>query len=250
MNEREKERFLLHARLRAFRHRIEQAEGIARSWLMRCRRPVIAVSGGKDSTVMLDVVRRLRPDAPALFSDDEWLLPETEAYIATIPNLHRIAATIMHTEWFWSWVDGPEGLRPNTEWVEAERNDGSGTWMRLHGYDGVAVGLREEENSYRRVHIRAMGACFLAQGKGIWQAYPVAWLSTTDIWAYIISRGIVYNRAYDRLSEIGVPIEQQRIGPLANRRVIGYGQLAILRRGWPELFNRFAAEFPEARAFV
>ena len=52
------------------------------------------------------------------------------------------------------------------------------------------------------------------------------------------------------MSEIGVPLEQQRIGPLAVDSVLGYGQLAILKRGWPDVFNRYAARHPEARNYV
>ncbi len=71
-----------------------------------------------------------------------------------------------------------------------------------------------------------------------------------DVWAYIVSNNVSYNAAYDRLAEIGVPLAQQRIGPLAVERVLGYGQIALLKRGWPELWNRYAERYPEVRAYV
>jgi len=36
-------------------------------------------------------------------------------------------------------------------------------------------------------------------------------LAVEDIWAYIVSKGIEYNRAYDKLTELGVPLKQQRV---------------------------------------
>ena len=70
------------------------------------------------------------------------------------------------------------------------------------------------------------------------------------MWAYIVSTDLDYNKAYDRLEQLGVDPEHQRIGPLATKSVLRYGQLAILKRGWPDLFNRFAAAHPEALNYV
>jgi hypothetical protein len=67
-----------------------------------------------------------------------------------------------------------------------------------------------------------------------------------DVWAYIIQNEVRYNAAYDRMTELGIPRERQRIGPFANARALPHGQLDILRRGWPDEFARFAKRFPEA----
>jgi len=78
----------------------------------------------------------------------------------------------------------------------------------------------------------------------------VAWWSTLDIWAYIFSRNLPYNHAYNKMDEMGIDLERQRIGPFAVERVLGYGQLQILKRGWPDLYNQFVAQYPEMRAYV
>lgn len=59
-----------------------------------------------------------------------------------------------------------------------------------------------------------------------------------------------YNRAYDVLAGLGLPLREQRVGPLAVERAIGYGQLAILRRGWPQLYAAFVAKYPEAASYT
>ena len=84
----------------------------------------------------------------------------------------------------------------------------------------------------------------------MWQCNPIAHWTVMDVWAYIHIHAIAYNKAYDILTALRVPLDEQRIGALAQRTVLGYGQLEILKRGWPDLFNRFAARFPEARAYV
>ena len=49
---------------------------------------------------------------------------------------------------------------------------------------------------------------------------------------------------------LGWAERDQRIGPFAVEAVVAYGQLARLREGWPEVFARFAARYPEARRYA
>lgn len=186
---------------------------------------------------MLHLVRSMMR-APALWSDDEYNLPETRTLLAETPDLIRVAGRAHHTGWFTAWQDGPP---PDREWYGEDLD----AWVRDQGYDGVFVGIRADENNYRRVHLRSRGTCIYAESRHLWQCYPVAWWSTRDIWAYIVSNDLPYNAAYDRLAAIGVPVERQRIGPYAVERALGQGQLAILRAGWPREYERFAARFEE-----
>lgn len=47
----------------------------------------VAFSGGKDSTVLLDLVRRVYPDVPAVFSDTGLEFPEIREFVKTIENV-------------------------------------------------------------------------------------------------------------------------------------------------------------------
>ena len=44
-------------------------------------------SGGKDSTVLLDLARRIYPDIPAVFIDTGLEYPELRDFVKTIPNV-------------------------------------------------------------------------------------------------------------------------------------------------------------------
>lgn len=44
-------------------------------------------SGGKDSTVLLDLVRRIYPDVPAVFIDTGLEYPEIRDFVKTVPNV-------------------------------------------------------------------------------------------------------------------------------------------------------------------
>lgn len=233
----------LHAQTAAYRLRVAQTERLVATALERGSHPYVACSGGKDSTVLLDIVRRIAPQVDAIYGDDEWRLPETDTFLASIPNLRRIAQPhIQHAPWFTAHTGGPPA---NAEWIETTEA------LAAHlGYDLVFLGLRMDENVRRRILIRTRGMLFAHTHAPFWTCCPLAAWSVRDVWAYLLSRDIPYNAAYDVLERIGVPLQQQRIGPFAVERVLGRGQLAILKRGWPDVFNRFAARHPEARAYV
>lgn len=47
----------------------------------------VSFSGGKDSTVLLDLVRRIYPDVPAVFVDTGLEYPELREFVKTVPNV-------------------------------------------------------------------------------------------------------------------------------------------------------------------
>jgi 3'-phosphoadenosine 5'-phosphosulfate sulfotransferase (PAPS reductase)/FAD synthetase len=234
MHKNDKLKFMLHAKTRQFQYRIKQARRIIEKAFCDCDGWYVALSGGKDSTVVFD----LAGNVTAVFSDDEWWLPETEAYIKRLQvaghDVRWIRTNATHTEWF----------STSGDW------DGIPHYASNQDWQGCFLGLRKDENSHRRVHLNRFGSLFFAQSDNFWHCNPIANWSATDVWAYIVSRDIDYNHAYDRLTELGIPIERQRIGLLAVDRALGYGQLPILKRGWPDLYNRFAAAYPEASSYV
>ena len=231
---------LLHAKIPAFKKKVAASLELIRT--CAANKMYVAVSGGKDSTVMLDLVRKVTPTTPAIFSDDEWMLPETQEHLEQITNLTRIAAPAWHSYFFIS----NKKKRDDIRWIEGSANNSMQTYAKQQGHDCAMIGLRKEESSKRRIHIRVYGDKFVTNA-GITQCYPLANWTVDDVWAYIRSNGIEYNHAYNKMSAMGIPRDEQRVGPFAVEAVIGYGQLVILKKGWPDLYNKFASEFPEVR---
>ena len=54
----------------------------------------VSFSGGKDSTVLLDLVRQLYPDVPAVFVDVPTQYPELREFAKTFPNVEIIRPKI------------------------------------------------------------------------------------------------------------------------------------------------------------
>jgi 3'-phosphoadenosine 5'-phosphosulfate sulfotransferase (PAPS reductase)/FAD synthetase len=228
----------LHARTSTHRHLVDAARRTVARALDAGAVPYVALSGGKDSTVVLSLVRELLPSIPAVWSDDEWWLPETGEYIERLRradvDVRQIRTNARHTEWFQVHGD----------------YDGIPDYAIQQGFGLVFLGLRQEESNARRMHLRKLGPLFLAKSDGAWHCNPIHNWTWRDVWAYIVTNGLDYNKAYDRLEEIGVPPEQQRIGPLAVERVLALGQIAVLKRGWPDVYYRFVAVHPEAAIYT
>lgn len=63
-------------------------------WYMRFNGQVyISFSGGKDSTVLLDIARRIYPDIPAVFADTGLEYPEIREFVKTVDNVTWIKPT-------------------------------------------------------------------------------------------------------------------------------------------------------------
>lgn len=243
---RRNESALLYSKTKAFAYKVKNAETIIARMFTVSSKPYVGFSSGKDSTVVAFLVSQFITDVPLLYGDEEWLLPETDEYLQRVQALnrsrfHRIKAADTHAEWFKVWQDDPNAIHSD---------NASGVYAKSQGWNGCFLGLRQDENARRKIYLRSKGPLFYSEKDGVWMCNPIHDWMWMDVWALIVSRSIDYNRAYDKLEEMGVEPERQRIGPLAQERVLGYGQLVILKRGWPDLFNRFAEKFPEATRYT
>jgi 3'-phosphoadenosine 5'-phosphosulfate sulfotransferase (PAPS reductase)/FAD synthetase len=229
----------LHAKTSGYLRKVDMARKIVdRALVTPNALPYVALSGGKDSTVVYALAREQMQNIPAVWSDDEWWLPETMEYIQRLQlaglDVRQIRTNAHHTDWF----------------KVAGDYNGIPDYAKQQDWGLCFLGLRQEESSARRVHLRKLGPLFFAQIDDFWHCNPIHDWTWRDVWAFIVSTGLDYNRAYDHLESIGIEPERQRIGPFAVERALGYGQLIILKRGWPELYNRFCAAHPEASLYT
>lgn len=259
----------LHARLPAFASKAARAESvIADALAIPDVRWYVAFSGGVDSTVLLDLVLRQCPDVVVIWGDNGWDVPDTLAFLDTTQA--RMGRPIIRARTIESFQD----------WCrEMDRDDAAadpdlpgvwgnpcGSWdftwslkdTSFDGYSGVFLGLLGTkgkdggESTRRFIQLRGGHHALyqVASDRDTWHCSPLASWTKYDVWAYIASRNLPYNAAYDTLARLGVPFARRRVSELTCYRAAQYGSHVWLKHGWPDLWNRFAAVFPAVRQFA
>lgn len=210
----------------------------------------VAWSGGKDSTVAADLANRVRPGIPVVHYDCGLDFPETTEF------LDRTAA-----EWHWdlhrvSVGDGLGAMVGNGSWDHAAPHgenlwwwvtiEGPATEARRRFGDRMIWGLRAEESA-RRLKTLAPTRGVRHRADGSWTLAPCWDWRSRDIWAYHADRSLPVNPLYARLEALGVPEAGRRVSGAVGSDGAQFGRLHWLRRGWPDLWQRYCAVLPRLR---
>lgn len=262
MREMERRQHLLHSELPAFARKLDWTRQIIADGMHRIERPSLALSGGIDSQVLLDLIWRAGYQMPVRWSDDGYDYPETIACLQLLVQAYQLdfhAVRNLHSWRIWceemdrpDLCDDPAALEawgnPH-EWhetrVSAQHEE------HLQGYTGVFLGLLAKESRARGYALQG-GYKALYQVKsecGMWHCSPLAAWDKRDVWAYVAAHNLPYNAAYDKLAALGVPLERRRVAPLTCFRTMQYGSVTALKSGWPELYNRLCKVFPRVRSY-
>lgn len=229
------EEAILYSKMPEHKAKVRRSQWAVKAALNRCSW-VIAFSGGKDATAMLHIVETVAPGSCRMvFFDDEINFPETHEYLDLIDKLHpgrliRQKSRDQHGM-FTSWINDDEAM---TSLADFEIDQ---------GIEGTFIGIRAEENATRMRMQRQHGRRPYQLKSGQWHCNPIIDWTVKDVWAFIYAIDVPFNKSYLQQQQAGLSDREQRVIPFGYRK-----SLDIMRRAYPDLYNRCLHLYPQMRS--
>jgi phosphoadenosine phosphosulfate reductase len=240
--------FEMHSHLPSFHRKVGRTQQMIREALSEMTAPYIALSTGNDSWVTAHMVWEERPTTPAVYFDAAAPFPESTEFLAYLAQDHPVLTwpTEPILDVF-ERLGGPTAPGIDRATMEATVYTPIRALLYENHYDGVFLGLRGRECEGRANSIKFHGRIYRYKRDGVLRCLPLADWDYRDVWSYIVSRGLPYNRVYDKMWDM--PIPDQRVSYWAGETKARWGRWVFLKRHYPDLWNAFSERFPEIRAF-
>lgn len=255
----DKQEYLVHAELQSFRQKVQRTIEDIQASLAPYERVGVSFSTGKDSLVMLDLLMTSidRNKLTVCFYDSGAEYPDSLTMLDEIESLYNCEIQIIEpilSIWEFHQMNGAFGYRGEL-WKGKSYFTAEGDLKKMLIQDPArfakdefdlqvqAIGLRAEE-SKSRTQLLKNGKMQYWTYTGMYQYFPVAHWSGADIWAYITSKKLPYNKIYDKLFYSDKNPETQRVGSYLGTTNLNEGRISFLKHYYPELFNKVCATFP------
>lgn len=226
---------------------------VIEEWLDKCDRRVYhTISGGKDSLVVGDLIRRLHPDCPMVWINQgplaEWAdcLLLLQHLKAQGWNIVEICPSLSLWQLYKDYgipLEGHMQTRLDKIINQALMYDPLAEYESMTSPKGYAWGLRHDESKGRRKFMQSRNTLYQRMDKR-WICSPVGFWHTTEIWQYIDHHQLPYPAMYDR-DRMTI-----RNGPPIGTTGVNRGRLSELRRYHPDLWAEFVHGFPELQNYA
>lgn len=236
----------------------------------------VSWSGGKDSTVVVDLARQVDPNVPVVFFDSGLQFPETLRYLEDLSQAWRLNFTAIPAEpdllTVMVALGGFDHHAPDRRLgielaelmirrpaVEAHRRHGAGSlWgVRAQEAPGRRALYRQQlatetlaQQAQSRAEVRAKAGGVVRRIDGTITYGPIWDWQTRQVFEYLAGRGIEPNPLYRKLAELGVPEQQIRVDSIIDASKLSNGHITWLQRGWPDLFDRLVIALPRLREWT
>lgn len=226
----------------------EAAKGRMRFIFQEFQHVYVDFSGGKDSTVVLNLALEVaeelgRLPLNVLFIDQEAEWQAAVDYIREVMTDPRVKpfwfqmpikisnSASFTDEWLYCWKEGDEWLRPKEAFAITENVFGTDRFKELfmavletwhHGEPACHIaGVRCEESPNRMTALTTKEkykgvtwAKWPDKSRAHYNFYPLYDWTTTDIWKYIHDAGVSYCKVYDYYHQKRVPVQGMRVSNL------------------------------------
>lgn len=172
---------------------------------------VVAWSGGKDSTLVLYLVRQLEPNVDVVFNNTGIEYPETVRFINELMvawNLNLIETKPKKTFWKCAEEFGfPDGTKRGSNKGRKDKTPHCCYYLkerpmleeiRVHGWEVIFDGITAVESWIRMFNARDRGTCYFNKKWNIQKVHPILYWTEEEVFAFFESEGIPNNPLYSQ----------------------------------------------------
>lgn len=226
----------------------------------------LSFSGGKDSTVLFHLIneeaKKRNRKFYLFFLDQEaeyqgtidmvdWAMQQPNV----IPLWYQVPMFMTNScsqqqLFLWAWGENEEWVRPKSD-ISIHEIKGryprrfykfilwsSMQLKKLKGKSVSIIGLRAEESPSRRFVLFGENneLFWLRRKHEPHKAYPLIDWSYTDVWKYLCENNLKYNKVYDKMYMLGLPLRGMRVSNLIHEKA--YRCLHELQEIEPETYDK------------
>lgn len=239
----------------------------------------VAWSGGKDSTVVVDLARRVDPNVPVVFYNTGLEFPENLRYILDLTRLWSLNLTAIKTQpdLLTALVAAGGFAHGSPRHLTFSLRERLLLQPAATAHDtfgpGSLWGVRSAESSRRAMlyrtslrqqldrscgpncctsssEQRARHGGIVTRTDGTVTFGPI-WNWTTDqVWEYLAAQNIPPNPIYAKLYHLGADADSARVDSILDAEHVTRGQISRLKHGWPQLYARLCRALPRLDEFA
>lgn len=196
----------------SFETKLEQSKELIRIQTIKFRKEdlVVAWSGGKDSTLVLYLIREQIPDVPVVFCDTGVEYPETYEFIDFLEKEWNL--NLIKEKWykksFWQCIEDygfPMGKRKKeggyTQCCYYLKKKPMQLAIKKYKWKVVFDGLTAVESRHRMFIAEKFGKCFKYKSWDIIKVRPILYWSVKEVWKFIQDNKIPFNKIYEKGAE-------------------------------------------------
>lgn len=251
------ERAKLHKNLPVYRKRVKKAMLYIAEFLTECKKPYVALSAGKDSSVIAHMSNKLCPEIKmASVINDDLDFPENRETLQKLKEQFNFNIEILKPD-----VSGWEILKNETNDIFNQINNAASKldkkcfyepldkFVKRGGYDGVIMGLRAEESQARLNNLKFNGAIYRKKNR-LLVCNPISHFKAIDVFAYLCQYNIPISPIYNKTA-LGTPPGRLREGWWPpGESTSKHGYCVWLKYYYPDLFTKLVSEFPETKQYI
>ena len=226
--------------------RIGESIKIIKKMFELCENPYIALSFGKDSLVLLDLIYSIKKiECIFLKSEESYLMYNYEQIIEKYKRSHAIKLKI---------VDTKRLTESAMNWQIARKKGNKDFLLdEFFGYDGIFMGLRIEESRARKItlirkenNIISPRIMMYKNGKrkGMLRCCPISNWKKAEVYSYLKVKNLPMLDIYESEGE------NIRTTARLTGDAVRNNSLFWIRKNKPENFNKITKILPELRYFI